>query len=265
MVPNNYRFQKNIFLIVCLFLMFLFYLLKQNSNVSNVHSLKQNIFALNDSIRFYKTKNNELVYKKGALIIENESLKSLNKYLYEDIKDLKDKPLVAIKTDIKIIQDTISVFTSSNDKKNPDGSLEKILKWEFEKHFDKNNYRKFSANSKIIVDTLHNLLIDSLHITKDEIGLSLVTGFTENGDYLEIFVKSNYPNFVPTRIDGALIEPKKSEILKKYFPNKKWNLGIYGGYGICINPQETNPLYISRGLQLGIGVGYSIFQWNFKK
>lgn len=259
----NNKFRFSIFLITCLF--FLFFVIKRDTENSNINSLKQNVFALNDSIRYYRMKNGELVFEKGALITENGSLKSLNKSLYEDIKGLKDKPLVAIKTDIKIIHDTVSIFTNSSEKRNSYGSLEKILSWNFEKRFDKNNYRKFSANSKIKIDTLHNLLVDSLHITKDELGLSLITGLTENGDYLEIFIKSNYPNFEPTRIDGALIEPKKSEILKKYFPNKKWGLGFYGGYGIYINPNEKNPVSIGSGIQFGIGINYNLIQWNFKK
>jgi hypothetical protein len=256
---------KNFILIFLSIIFILFIIANKDQDTKKLNTLEQNIFALNDSIRSYRTKNNELVFEKGALIIENGSLKSLNKSLYEDLKDLKDKPLVAIKTNLKIVHDTISIFTKSDEKRNSDGSLEKILNWEYEKKFNDNNYRKFSANSKIKIDTLHNLSIDSLHIIKDEIGLSLITGLTENGDYLEIFIKSNYPNFSPTKIDGALIEPTKSKILKKYFPSKKWGLSIYGGYGICINPEQTNPLYISRGLQLGIGVSYSIFQWNFKK
>lgn len=254
------------FILIFLTVIFIFYIIaNKDEDTKKLNTLEQNIFALNDSIRSYKTKNNELVFEKGSLIIENGSLKSLNESLYEDLKDLKDKPLVAIKTNLKIVHDTISIFTNSKETINSDGSLEKILNWEYEKKFNENNYRKFSASSKLKIDTLHNLHVDSLHINKDEIGLSLITGLTENGDYLEIFIKSNYPNFSPTKIDGALIEPSKSKILKNYFPDKKWGLSVYGGYGICIDPRETNPLYISNGLQIGIGVSYSIFQWNFKK
>ena len=57
------------------------------------------------------------------------------------------------------------------------------------------------------------------------------TGFTENKDgLLEIFVKSDYPGFKVSKLDGALIDPKKSNVLKKYFPEKRWGLGVYCGY-----------------------------------
>jgi len=101
-----------------------------------------------------------------------------------------------------------------------------------------------------------------MHITTDELGISLITGLTENGDFLEIFVKSTYPGFTPTSITGSLIDPKNSEVLKRYFKPKKWSVGAFGGYGVYYDPMNVR---FGSGLQLGIGIQYHILQWNFKK
>ena len=102
-----------------------------------------------------------------------------------------------------------------------------------------------------------------MHITTDEFGMSLITGLTENKDgLLEIFIKSPYPGFKVTSIDGALIDPNESEVIKKYFPPKRWAIGFYGGYGIYYDPLKISA---GSGLQIGIGLQYNILQWNLKK
>ena len=101
-----------------------------------------------------------------------------------------------------------------------------------------------------------------MHITTDELGISLTTGLTENGDFLEIFVKSTYPGFTPTSINGSLIDPTKSEVIKKYFPPKKWAIGVFVGYGVYFDPMNIR---VGNGLQIGLGLQYNILQWNFKK
>jgi hypothetical protein len=102
-----------------------------------------------------------------------------------------------------------------------------------------------------------------MHISRDEFAMSLTTGLTENKDgLLEIFVTSKYPGFSVTDLNGSLIDPAKSDVLKKYFPPKRWALGVYGGYGVYFDPAKIR---VGTGIQLGIGIQYNIFQWNFKK
>ena len=258
---KNYKQQRNLILILALIVIIMMRACSNSSSEEN--TLRQNIFALNDSIRSYKDKTGQLVYEKGSLISENGDLKSLNKDLYNEVKDLKDKPLVAIKTVFKVKHDTVKIPIIINDPIYlNDGSVKRDLNWNYEKTFSKNNYRKLSGKFSLTIDSLKNLYTDSMHITTDEIGMSFTTGLTENGDYLEIFVKSPYPGFKPLEMSGSLIDPKKSEVLQKYFKPKKWSLGIYGGYGVYFNPKSFD---IGNGVQLGVGVQYNILQWNFKK
>ena len=230
---------------------------------SDVTSLRQNVRALNDSIRTYKDRNGQLVFQKGALISDIKGLKDLNEDLYKEIKNLKDNPVVIIKTKIKIVHDTVFVpVYVGKPVHNLDGSISRDLKWSYEKEFSKGNYHKLAGDCIATIDTAKNLSVSPMHITTDELGLSLTTGLVENGDYLEIFVKSPYPGFTPTSINGSLIDPTKSDVIKKYFPPKKWAIGVFGGYGVYFDPMNVR---VGSGLQIGLGLQYNILQWNFKK
>ncbi len=225
---------------------------------------KQNIAALTDSVRLYKTKNGDLVYEKAAFISESRKLKNLNRDLAEEIKWFKDNPIVVIKTRTKIKHDTIEVpvyptkpGTWSN------GALTQNFNWNLNQDYGSGNYRKLEGNFDVYVDTMYKLSTSKLKINEDEIGISFTTGLTENRDgLLEIVVKSNYPGFQVSSIDGVLIDPRESDVIKKFFPPKRWALGVYGGYGAYLDPVQMR---IGTGVQLGIGIQYNIIQWNFKK
>ena len=256
------KHQRNLTIVLAIVIILL--MRRCSPSDAEVNTLKQNVFSLNDSIRTYKTKTGELIYEKGALIAENGNLKSLNSKLAEDIKYLKDHPIVVIKTEIIIKHDTIEIpVYITNPVWNEDGSVTRDLKWKYEKDFGKGNSRKLSGEIKVTVDTSMNLTSTPVHITTDEFSLAITTGMTENKDgLLEIFVKSDYPGFSVSSLDGALIDPKKSDVLKKYFPPKRWALGVYGGIGPYLDPFNQK---VGVGIQLGVGLQYNIIQWNFKK
>jgi hypothetical protein len=257
--PKN---QRNLTIVIALIVIIL--VQRCSPSQGEVNTLKQNLFAMNDSIRTYKTKNGTLVYEKGALISENGNLKSLNKGLSDEIKYLKDNPIVVIQTKIVIKHDTIKVPVYVGVPiYHKDGSVTRELTWKYEKDFGKGNSRKLSGKLDVTVDTSMNLTSSPVHITNDEFSLAITTGLTENKDgLLEIFVKSDYPGFSVSELDGALIDPKKSEVLKKYFPPKKWSLGLYTGFGPYVDPFNAK---VGVGVQVGIGLQYNLIQWNFKK
>lgn len=259
---KNPKNQRNLLIVIILFLIFL--LRECTPSKSDLNSLNQNVFALQDSIRTYKTKNDKLIFEKGAFITEKSSLESLNKELFDAIKYLKDHPIIVIKPEIRIVEvpKYIPIYIGDSTK-NADGSISRTLNWAYDTTYSKGNYRKIEGNFLATVDSSLNLKTTPMHIKKDEIGMSLSTGFTENKEgKLEIFVTSDYPGFSVTGLNGALIDPEKSDILKKYFPKKRWGLGFYGGYGVYFNPRN---LTVGSGLQIGLGIQYNFLQWNFKK
>ena len=258
---TNIKLQRNLAIIIAI--VAILFIRSCTPSDPIIDTLKQNVTALNDSIRTYKDKNGQLVFEKAAFISENGDLKDLNKELADEVKYLKDHPLVVVKTVIKIVHDTVYVPVKVG---GPvilkDGSISRNLTWNLDKEFSKGNYRKLGGDLDVIVDSNLNLTSSPMHITTDELGFSLITGLTENGDFLEIFVKSPYPGFTPTSITGSLIDPKNSEVLKRYFPPKKWSIGAFAGYGVYYDPMKIR---VGSGLQIGVGIQYNILQWNFKK
>ena len=255
--------QRNILLVLAIVFLFLF-IRSCNGNDRQINTLKQNVFTLNDSIRTYKDKTGQLVYEKGALISENGDLKSLIVDLANEVKNLKDHPLVVIKTVVKVVHDTTYIeIKSTNPGKWNGNTFTQNFEWDLNNKYSLENYRLIEGNFDIYVDSTFKLSTSKMKIVKDEFSMGMSTGLTENKDgLLEIFVKSDYPGFKVSKLDGALIDPKKSDVLKKYFPPKRRGLGIYGGYGISLNPITFIP---ATGIQIGVGIQYNILQWNFKK
>lgn len=231
------------------------------------YKYEQNISSLQDSVRTYETKNGELVNEKLALVTERNDLKKYNKDLEEDIQYLKDNPIVVTKFITKIVHDTVWLqpeIDTTNITFNQDSSLMYVpFTWGDSIKHDENNYKIIEGSYIIEVDTARNLSTKEFKIIRDEIGISFTTGITENdNDQVEIFIKSNYPNFTPTKIDGALFDPRESDVIKKFFPPKRWAIGVYGGYGFYFDPSKVT---VGSGIQVGVGVQYNFIQWHGKK
>lgn len=259
--------QRNI-LIVALVLAIIFLKGCGNKGASEADVVKyeQNITALQDSVRTYKAKNGDLVYEKAALITESKELGKYNKELAAEVKNLKDNPIVIIKYKTKIVHDTLWLtpdIDSNNITWNADSTVKIVpFKWSDSTGYAPDNYRTLAGTYIIQVDTSLNVTTQSFAITKDELGITFTTGITENKNgLLEIFIKSPYPGFKPIAIDGALIDPRESDVIKKFFPPKRWSLGPYVGYGVYVDPSKST---IGHGVQLGIGIQYGIFQWGKK-
>ena len=260
---SNIKNQRNLLMIILLVILFMN--IRQCDSIStNRNTYDQNIAALTDSIRSYKSKNGSLIYEKAALIAEKGSLEKLNSELASEVEYLKDNPIVIIKYKTQIIRDTIEIpINPSTPGKWDNGLFTQNFNWNLNQDYDNGNYRKLSGEFNVNVDTNYQLSTSALKLNTDELGIGFTTGLTENEEgLLEIFVRSDYPGFKPTSLDGALIDPKKSKVLQKYFPPKRWGLGVYGGYGFYGDLQNNT---FGHGVQLGVGIQYNLIQWNFKK
>lgn len=258
--------QRNV-LLVALILAIIF-LRGCGNGVSDVDVVKyeQNIAALQDSVRTYETKNGDLVYEKSALLVTSNELEKFNEELAAEVKELKDNPIVITKFVTKIVHDTLWLepdIDTDNITWNADSTIKLIpFTWSDSTEYAPNNYRNIAGQYIIQVDTSLNVATQSFAITTDELGLSFTTGITENKDgLLEIFVKSPYPGFKPTEIDGALIDPSESDVIKNFFPPKRWAISPYVGYGLYVDPGKAT---VGTGVQLGIGISYGVFQWGKK-
>jgi archaellum component FlaF (FlaF/FlaG flagellin family) len=204
---------------------------------------EMNARAQSDSIRTYKTKNGTLVYEKSALIASKNELKDLNSALYKEIKDLNNNPKIVIKEKIKIVHDTVKVNTIITDL----GNNKFQLSWKNDTTYSANNYHKLHGRTQVVLDST-GLKDPITYIDVNEIGMSFTTGLNKGKDNYEIFIKSDYPGFTATSIEGAIIDKKMITSNESSFV-----IGPSIGYGLVF----TNGV-INYGPTVGITITYNL-------
>lgn len=217
-------------------------LLKQCQEIKSLKAQKDvselNQRALKDTLRTERTEFGNERFLKNSLLTSNEGLMALNSELAEEVKRLKGKVIVVTKLVTVIKTDTHYVSNKLNSYSNSKYGLS----WKYDTIFSPNNYRKISGESFFRIDTINNNVVPlNTRLDKDEIGISMITGIREKNNNLEIFVEPKYPNMKVTDIQGAVIDPQKSDVLKKMFPVKKWSVGPYLGVGVSVGKTVLIP------------------------
>ena len=253
--------RKDIMLLAIVAILCLLLFRQCDSNLSLKSQIKiqnMNLDALNDTVRLQKNKDGEDTYVRKTLLATKDNLEKLNKNLADELKKVKGQVLVlqsvetVIKTDTQYVNNYLTVYE--------DGSYS--LDWKFDSTFSVNNYRKFSGNSFFKIDSItHKVTPGSTRINQDELGFSFITGIREKDNALEIFVTPKYPGMRITEIEGAIIDPHKSDVLKNMFPNKKWSVGPYVGIGMGAGYGFNGKPIAGPVFNIGLGVQYSWFKF----
>ena len=209
---------------------------------------QQNIKALNDTIIVVKDNAGKDEANKFALIAAQSSdLKKLNDSLYIELQKTKGSvnTIEVIKTQIKhdTVTKIISIVDTTKDQVK--------ISFKSDTVYNVGNFRNIEGNS--IFDKTTGLSTTSL--TKDEIGVRLITGIKgiEKGQPT-IFVRSDYPGFVVTGLDGAVINPN---LLKK----KQTFLGrLSVGLNLSYSPLAYDLVSKNFGFknQITFGIGTSV-------
>ena len=196
-----------------------------------------NVVALTDSIKYYKTKYGEVYVSKTLLEGDLNTLKIINDSLYNTIKDMKlNKP-----TSIVYIDNTIDNGAKDTSWTIPQIPLEKdsvIIYPMIKKNFEFNNKFRELEGNVILKDSLMNL-----NITKDKVYLDYTLAIENN----KVYVKSNNPYVQYNKIQGIEL-PK---------PKKRWTTVVIGpsiSYGYDFNGKCFGPsinLSLTYGLDLG--------------
>lgn len=229
-----------ILLIICAILIFL--LVGQCSSIRKLkNSNNSMINYYTDSLRTERTKNGKLEYDKSILIASVDDLKKINKDLYDELQEEKGKVKVIIKEVVKIVHDTIYLHDTIYSLGNDDYRIV----WNYEEYFtkDKLNYQKLSGNS-VIHCKVPPPISKGTTITKNEIGMSIVTGIKENKGKMEIFVRSDYPGFTVTKLEGADVTNMLKPKVKKF--------GIGPNVSIGISSDFKPKIYVGAGVQWNI-------------
>ena len=200
------------------------YSLRTDVNIAN-----QNLKAKSDTLRTTKNKLGDVEKSKQVLVTKNKDLVDLNKDLKVEVDKEKGKVynLTRIVAKLKN-KPSDTIFINSNFIYYPDSSIG--IKWNNDTIYDKYNYRNLSGESRFKYDSTGVVNLGTRLYT-DDIGFNLITGLRKLNGKLEIFVRSDYPGFNVTQLDGAIIDPKKNPILKEFTKQKKWVIGpgIYIG------------------------------------
>jgi len=225
---NTYKTHIIYILIIVLLCVLLSFSIQKCSNANNEY--KNNIEALNDTIKYYQDKNGNLVATKLAFESDVNTLKLLNKDLYKEIEDLKLKKSVS------------SIVYIEGNIENPKQDTSYIVKYDtiskgFNKYFDFNNeYRVLEGNVKYENDSL------GIFINKDIINFNYSVGIDKDNN---IYVKSTNPYVKYNEISGFRVsQPKKTY----------WSIGPSINFGY--DPIQNKPSF-----NIGVSLNYSLIKF----
>lgn len=237
-IISNY---KNVLIIILLIISSILYF--KNVNIEN--KLETNQVILTDSLYEYKNKVNELYKEKEAYITNKKDLERINKELYDEIKKLKDNPIVITK--IETVTKIDSIFIESKTEKDS-LSDSKINNYNYiDDYISMNLTHKLNNNTG-------SLFVNNIKMNAD-ITYSIIENKKTNK--LSIITKSNNPYLNITDVNGGLINLQNSKTLKQYYRrDNKWNISVNGGYGIVYD--HVNGRF-AVGPTLSIGVSYTLF------
>jgi len=160
-----------------------------------------NIKAINDTLRVTKDKDGKDEANKLALLTDKLSnLEKLNADLASEVKSIKGKVGTIIKGDVVVVHDTIPLIVKSE-------FIDSTVRtdFNFSKTYSPGNFRSLTGYTKYDLRSAKGVG----ELTSDSLGIRFTTGIKNlDKGTPEIFLKSDYPGFSVTQLDGAVLDPK---------------------------------------------------------
>lgn len=203
--------------------------------------LENVVIEQQDTIQAYKNKTGELYSQIGTYITDIDNLKRSNTELYNEVKNLKENPIIVTKVETEIVfkekevKDTVFVYGNNiyrigHTYQDPFAYLDM--------------YTDFNLDN--ITATTH---VNSIRFPST-FKLNLIE--SKKGD-LSFIVNTDNPYIEINNIDGVMLSPEDSKAIKKRY-DKKWCLvGGVGGSLTMVN----NQVKVLPAIQLTFG--YKIF------
>lgn len=225
-------FKKDIIYIALIIVMVCWAITSMRTCTNQVNEnklLEHNIEALSSEAEQYKGKNGELIEKQQILIGDMNTLKIANENLYKRIKSMEVKnaeQALRIEGLIRNPQrDT--VWQINNDTIYIDRNLNITRNFDFSDKWRTLNGNVFLADGNL-----------GLNIDNDLIKFDYTAVFNDG----QLYITSDNPYVQYNNITGIQV-PKQRK--------KRWNLGIYGGFGVHYDISSKRFGY---GPQIGAGV-----------
>lgn len=198
---------------------------------------KHNYEVLQDSVEVIKTKNGELLFENGSLIIEKNELQEALDLSKEQIKDYEKALGSSLAYITKLesqleIKDTIRITNIIHDTLTNSYSMHYQDEW---LRFDE----LFSLKSP----TSPTMDVFNIHMN-----VPITVGI---GDNYNIIVTSPNPYFEVSSIDGAVIDGE--QFAKRL---SRWTFGAYAGFGLNYDLIHNT---MGVGPQVGVGIGFRFF------
>lgn len=199
--------------------------------------LENVVIEQNDTIQSYKNKTGELYSQIGTYITDIEHLKRTNTELYNEVKNLKENPIIVTKVETEIVfeekevKDTVFVYGNGiygigHNYQDPFAYIDM--------------YTDFNLNNITATTNVNSIRFPSTF------KLDLIE--SKKGD-LSFIVNTDNPYIEINNVDGVMLSPEDSKAIKKRY-DKKWCLvgGVGGSLTIVNNQVKVVP-----ALQLTFG------------
>lgn len=209
---------------------------------------EQNLKAANDTIRVTRDRaGRDETNKLAFLMDEISDLKKMNTNLYNEVKKIKGNVSTVIQGDVKVVEKPVPFVVKAE---LADSTVR--ADFNYDSTYSPGNYRKLAGFTKYNLKTGET----SGEKTVDEIGIKFTTGIKNlDKGKPEIFLKSDYPGFTVTQLDGAVIDPN---LFKKPKP-KRLSVGVHLGYSPLYYNLDTKKSGFANQLTGGVGINYKIF------
>lgn len=231
---------------------------------SNIH--EQNIIALNDSLRYERTKSGELLVSIAGYIATEKELKTLNRDLWERVRGQEGKIISLNHVIVQLRQDSTQLqkWLVEKDKKIEDlikiDSVTYVAPWKLSYQYDSTNFDRFIGKTWINVISKDPLVLG--HVNTDLISrltqIDMTWGQKVEDDRLRVFIQSNYPGFTVAQMEGVLIDPNTNPFFKDLMKKRHWMTGFGVGPQFNIG---YDFLHNKPAVNFGIGIHYNIYEW----
>ena len=222
---------------------------------------EQNASYLKDSLIITKNKVGELEYTRSIFATDLKDLKDQNKNLYQEVKNQYGL-VVYISKITGNLRDSISILAGKvgsgnvGTGTNPDGS--KYIDFSNDTTYSPGNDRHIAGkvDFRMNKDTVDKRTIKVNLLSQQRFTVS--TGLEQDKDskLLKIFVNPGSPNMSISSVDGALIDPQKSELIQSYFKPKRFTCGPQLGVGLTTG--------LKPAIYVGFGIQYNLYWKDVK-
>lgn len=248
---KNFILKHSFLIIAIIIAILVFITINQHRKIAaqkkEIAVYQNNVAALNDTIRITKAKNGIIEFNKLAFIADKvANLEKVNKELADAIKNIKGDVKTIIKSDIKLVHDTVTLVTTGSIKDSI-----ATVHFNFNKTYSPNNYRIREGYTNFNLLTKET----SGELTKDEIGFSVTTGIKKVNKRYEIFVEPDYPGMQVTKLNGAVID----ETIFGTPKVRKLSIGVNVGYHPFVYDLGTKQFSIKNQFSGGVGLNYKLF------